>query len=293
MSLRPIVIAVAVLALLALACNLPLTGAPATPTPSPAALPPQPLPPERLASSTAGSPAVTVAVPAEGPPEAILILEPGPGSRLISPLRVAGMADSTFEQHLLLRLVLDDGTEIAAGPAIIQSELGTRGPFEGELAFSVAEERNALLQVSSQSARDGGITHLASVGVTLAPTGPVQVLPAAPHFESMQITAPESGDTASGGVVHVEGVGRASFEGTLVIEVYDEQGNLIGSTPVLVDAPDMGLAGPFSADVPYSLAVAGFGRITVVDPLPAFDGSAGLTAGGLGHIASVEVRLLP
>jgi hypothetical protein len=119
------------------------------------------------------------------------------------------------------------------------------------------------------------------------------VLPAVPHFESLQITAPQPGDPVTGGVVHVEGIGRASFEGTLVIEVYDEQGNLIGSLPVLVDAPDMGQAGPFNADVPYTIAVAGFGRITVVDPLPAFDGSAGLTAGGLGHIASVEVRLLP
>jgi predicted secreted protein len=282
-----------VLALVALACTLPLFGPPAASTPSPAALPPQPLPPEPLASSIPETPSPTEANPEDGPPEAILILEPGPGSRLTSPLRVAGMADSTFEQHLLLRLVLDDGTEIAAGPVIIQSELGSRGPFEGELAFTVAGERNALIQISSQSARDGGITHLASVGVTLAPTGPVQVLPAALHFESLQITAPQPGDSASGGIVHVEGIGRASFEGTLVIEVYDEQGNLIGSVPVLVDAPDMGLAGPFSADVPYTIAVAGFGRITVVDPLPAFDSSAGLTAGGIGHIASVEVRLLP
>jgi len=285
MSLRHVVIGATALSLLALGCNLPLIGAPPTATASPAPLLPQPLPPEALPSSTPQPPAATEAAPAEGPSEAILILEPGPGSRLTSPLQVAGMADSTFEQHLLLRLVLDDGTEIAAGPVIIQSELGTRGPFEGELAFSVAGERNALLQVSSQSARDGGITHLASAGVTLAPTGPVQLQPAAPHFESLQITAPQPGETASGGVVHVEGIGRASFEGNLVIEVYDERGNLIGSMPVLVDAPDMGLAGPFSADVPYSVAVAGFGRVTVVDPLPAFD--------GLGHIASVEVRLLP
>lgn len=285
MSLRRSAIGVTVLALLALGCNLPLIGAPPTATASPAPLPPQPLPPEPLASSTVEPPGATEAVAAEGPAEVILILEPGPGSRLTSPLRVSGMADSTFEQHLLLRLVLDDGIELAAGPVIIQSELGTRGPFEGELAFSVAGERNALLQVSSQSARDGGITHLASVGVTLAPTGPVQLQPAAPHFESLQITAPQPGDTAGGGIVHVEGTGRPSFEGNLVIEVYDEQGNLIGSMAVLVDAPDMGLPGPFSADVPYTLAVAGFGRITVVDPLPAFD--------GLGHIASVEVRLLP
>lgn len=284
-NLRQTVVAVMVLALLALACNLPLIGTPPAATRSPAALPPQLLPPEPFTSPTAEPPAATDANPEDGPPEAILILEPGPGSRLTSPLRVAGMADSTFEQHLLMRLVLDDGTEIAAGPVIIQSELGARGPFEGELAFTVTGERNALIQISSQSARDGGITHLASVGVTLAPTGPVQVVPAAPHFESIQITGLQPGDTASGGVVHVEGIGRASFEGTLVIEVYDEQGNLIGSMPVIVDAPDMGLAGPFSADVPYSLAVAGFGRITVVDPLPAFD--------GLGHIASVEVRLLP
>jgi len=285
MSPRPSVLGATVLALVGLACSLPLIGAPPTATAFPAPLPPQPLPPEAVPSSTPEPSAATDAVPAEGPPEAILILEPGPGSRLISPLRVAGMADSTFEQHLLLRLVLDDGSLIAAGPVIIQSEIGTRGPFESELAFSVAGERNALLQVSSQSARDGGITHLASVGVILAPSGSDQVLPAAPHPETIQITAPRPGDTASGGVVHVEGIGRASFEGTLMIEAYDEQGNLIGSMPVLVDAPDMGLPGPFSADLPYSLTAAGFGRISVVDPLPAFD--------GLGHIASVEVRLLP
>ncbi len=285
MSLRHIVLGATVVALLALACNLPLIGAPPTATPSLAALPPQPLPPEPIASSTPQPPAVTEGAPAAEPAEAILILEPGPGSRLTSPLRVAGIADSTFEQHLLIRLVLDDGTEIASSPVIIQTEFGTRGPFEGELAFTIAGERNALLQVLSSSPRDGGITHLASVGVTLAPTGPVQVLPAAPHPESIQITAPQPGDTATGGVVHVAGIGLASFEGTLLVEVYDEQGTLIGSQPVLVEALDIGLPGTFSVDVPYSVGVAGFGRIAVVDPLPAFD--------GLGHIASVELRLLP
>jgi hypothetical protein len=198
---------------------------------------------------------------------------------------VAGIADSTFEQHLLLRLVLDDGTELASGPVLIQTELGIRGPFAAELAFSVTTERNALLQVSSHSPRDGGIEHLASVGVTLLPAGPPQILPGSAHPESIQIAAPEDGATVSGGVVHVEGIGLASFEGTLVIEVYDEQGNLVGSAPVIVDAPDLGLPGSFSADVPYSVTAPGFGRISVVDPLPAFD--------GIGHVASLGVRLLP
>jgi hypothetical protein len=54
---------------------------------------------------------------------------------------------------------------------------------------------------------------------------------------------------------------------------------------VIVDAPDLGLPGSFSADVPYSITAPGFGRISVVDPLPAFD--------GIGHVASLGVRLLP
>lgn len=278
MKTHRLIISVITLAALALACNLPSITAGPTATPAPAPQPPEPLPPKPIASPTPG--------PApDGPQEAILILEPGPGSRLTSPLRVAGIADSTFEQHLVVRLVADDGTELALTPVIIQTEMGTRGPFEGELAFSVSGERNALLQVYSASARDGGITHLASVGVTLAPAGPAQITPAQPHLESIQIMAPQAGDTIAGGVVHVEGFGLASFEGTLVIEVYDEQGNLVSSVPTIVDAPDIGLPGTFSVDVAYSVTAEGAGRIVVVDPLPAFN--------GLGHIASVEVRLHP
>jgi hypothetical protein len=184
-----------------------------------------------------------------------------------------------------VRLVLDDGTELAAGPAMIQSEIGTRGPFEAELAFSVTAERNAVLQVFDASARDGGLTHLASIGVTLAPSGAPEVLPAESHPEAIMIAQPERGATISGGSVLVEGVGLASFEGTLVVEIYDADGLLVGSEPLIVEAPDIGLPGTFSITVTYAVGSAGPGRVRVVDPLPAFN--------GLGHIASIEVTLAP
>jgi hypothetical protein len=221
-----------------------------------------------------------------GPAEAILILEPGPGSRAISPLRVAGIADPTFEQALVVRLVLDDGSLLALEPALIQTELGTRGPFEVQVPFTLTEERSALLQVYSASARDGGLTHLSSVGLRLAPGGPVDIRPAlgGPE-ERLQIRQPALLDRISGGIAHVEGFGLASFEGTLLVQVYDAEGNQVGSQAIIVQAPDMGIPGPFVADVPYSVSSEGPGRVVVVDPLPAFD--------GVGHIASVEVRLAP
>lgn len=266
------------LLLLALACNLPGRGPASTPTGVPAppadSLPPTPQPTLPPAAS-----------PAPGEVEVILILEPGPGSRLTSPLTVSGQADPTFEQTLGVRLVLDDGTELAAGPAMIDAELGNRGPFLGQLTFSVSSERNALLQVYASSPRDGGITHLASVGVTLAPAGPPEIRAVDPHPEAIQITHPARGADITGGLVLVEGFGLASFEGTLLAEVYDAEGTLVGSEPLIVEAPDIGVPGSFSLTVAYSLGAVGPGRVVVVDPLPAFD--------GIGHIASVEVILAP
>lgn len=217
--------------------------------------------------------------------EAILILEPGPGSRVTSPVRVAGIADPTFEQALAVSMVLDDGSEIALSPAQIAAEVGNRGPFELDLPFTVSGERQAFIQVFATSARDGGITHLASVGVTIADSGPKNIIPIEPYPERIEIFQPKLNETISGGVVHVEGFALASFEGTLVVEVLDENGDVIGSRPLIVAAPDIGQPGPYAVDVPYQLDAGGPGRIVVRDPSPAFGGDA--------HLASVEVTLEP
>jgi hypothetical protein len=219
------------------------------------------------------------------PEEAILILEPGPGSRLTSPIHIRGIANPTFEQNLVIRILLVDGTEIATQPTTIGADLGERGPFEAEVPFTVAEEQNALIQVFDQSARDGGIIHLASVGVTLALSGPEEIKSSDPHPEDLHIIQPALGDVLGGGMVHVEGFGIASFEGSLVIQVIDAEGMIIGLHPVIVDSPEMGVPGSFSADVAYAAGAEGPGRIVVVDPIPVFD--------GLSHIASVEITFGP
>ncbi len=262
---RTLLPAAAGLALTALACS-PLAVSTPTPTLEP--------------------PTATVPLPSpEAPAEAILILEPGPGSRVTSPLRVAGIADPTFEQTLVVRIVLDDGSELALAPTTITADLGSRGPFEIEVPFTVREERQGFIQVFDVSARDGGVIHLASVGVRLAPGGAAEIVSGERHPERIVIFQPLPGATVRGGEVHVEGFGLASFEQTLVIEVLDADGAVVGSLPIIVNAPDLGIPGPFAADVPYTLRSSGPGRIVVRDISPAF--------GGDSHLASVEITLEP
>jgi hypothetical protein len=248
--------------------------------------PPVPIDPTSTLPPSPTAPTLPTDIPQNSTPEeAILILEPGPGSQLTSPLHIAGMADSTFEQHLVVRIVLDDGTELALTPTIIQTEMGQRGPFAIDIPFTITGERQAFIQVYATSARDGGITHLSAVGVTLTDTGPVDIRPVTDYSERINIYTPTLGGTVSGGVAHVEGFALASFEQHLLVEVYDMNGTLIGFAPVTVTAPDLGMPGPFVVDVPYTLAAAGPGRIVVRDPSPAFDGDV--------HLSSVEVKLEP
>jgi hypothetical protein len=269
----------ALVLILALAgCSFP--GAGARPTPSPADTPATL--PSATPEPTGG---ITPASPPAIPEEAILILEPGPGSRLVGSIHIAGFANPTFEQNLGVRVILDDGTVIVHTSTQIQTELGTRGPFAVDVPFTASGERNAFIQVFDASARDGGITHLNSVGVILAEAGPVTVIPGSPHPEDIYITSPALGATISGGTVHVEGIGIASFEQTLVVSVLNQEGATIASLPIIVNAPDYGLPGTFSIDLPYVVAEEQAGRIVVSDPSVVFAGDV--------HVSSVEVSLAP
>lgn len=249
------------------AATTPATSAPGTETSAPPELP------------------VTLPPLPTLPEEAILILEPGPGSRLVGMVHVAGFSDPAFEQTLGIRILLDDGTLATQTSITIQAEWGSRGPFAADIPFTVSGERNGFIQVFAESARDGGITHLSSVGVVLAEAGPVHINPGSLHPEDIVITRPALGETLAGGVAHVEGIGVASFEQTLSVSVVDGEGTAIATLPVTVNAPDLGLPGTFSIDLAYMVAVEQPGRIVVRDISPAF--------GGDSHLSSVEVTLAP
>lgn len=219
--------------------------------------------------------------------EAITIREPGSGSRLINAILLRGMVTiPTFENGLTARVVWDDGTEaIPPTPITVAGHVGQTGTFDITLPFTVSGERNAFIQVYAVSPRDGGIIHLTSSGVRLAEQGANEIVSTRDEPERLNLSTPAPGATIEGGIVHVEGYGLASFEQTLLIEVQDTSGTILGSLPVIVEAPDVGQPGAFQADVAYEATSTGAGRIVVKDVSPAF--------GGDTHLTSSDVYLGP
>jgi hypothetical protein len=219
------------------------------------------------------------------PPESIMILSPASGSTVTSPVRISGIAGPTFEQNLVLRVLLADGTELVESFTTIQAELGERGPYETELDIDLDSRENIFIQIYDTSARDGGIIHLSSIGVMFDPDGPEDIITRDPYPEQIVIFEPQMNETVTGGMVSVSGFAIAGFEQALQVEVLDEMGDVIAIEPVTVEAPDLGIPGIFQVDVEYDLTEAGPGRIVVRDISPAHGDDA--------HRSSVEVNLEP
>lgn len=219
------------------------------------------------------------------PQESIMILNPAAGSRVTNPIHVEGFSDPTFEQNLVVRVVRADGSLVTEAPTTIQADAGQRGPFSIDLPVSLTTEQNIFIQVYATSPRDGGVTHLSSTGVTFTPSGPADIDTRTAYPEQITIFQPHAGMAISGGSLQVTGFGLATFEQTLLVEVLDEEGDVVGSQPVTVDSPTLGEPGTFQATVPYTLTAAGPGRVVVRDVSPAFGGNV--------HLSSVEVDLAP
>jgi Immunoglobulin-like domain of bacterial spore germination len=123
--------------------------------------------------------------PVAGQPhdETLVILEPAPLATISgSSLHVSGFSDYVFEGQLALALCREGGSGapnnicgttdnlLATGSALINApDVGQPGPFAGDLPYTVTTTLSARLVVYSRSARDGGIVHLSTVPVQLAP----------------------------------------------------------------------------------------------------------------------------
>jgi hypothetical protein len=120
---------------------------------------------------------------------------------------------------------------------------------------------------------------------TAAP--PTETVPAAtptadPAQEAILILQPGLTSSVTSPVT-VSGEADSTFEQNLVIQITDQDGAVLTTTPTTIMS-EMGTRGPFSADVTFSVAADQPGRISVY--------SASARDGGLVHLASVEVTLL-
>ena len=239
---------------------------------------------------------VFMAAPAAQPetavdtPETILILSPGPGSAVTSPVVITGESDYAFEGTLAVEVTAVDSEEagpVGSGFAMLNvAEIGQRGPFSGEVTFaSPAEPTPGRIAVFMISARDGHIEHLTSVPVTLLPAGGTpDITTAGSHPEAIAITSPERLTTHTGGSIQISGYSAPTFEQNLVIEVLDGEGIVVGEVPATI-ASDMGEWGPFEAEVGYSVMAETPGALCATDYSPA--------DGKMVHRTCLNITLAP
>lgn len=129
-------------------------------------------------------------------------------------------------------------------------------------------------------------TNTAGSPTSESPTTEPTITPTAESdasLEAILILSPGSTSSVTSPVT-VVGQSRPTFEQALVVAIYGEDGALLFQQPTLIQS-DAGSPGPFSADLSFSIDHQQAGRISVYET-SAMDG-------GIVHLSSVEVTLLP
>lgn len=228
--------------------------------------------------------------------EEIHIAQSAPNSVVGSPVTISGEADSTFEQNLVIAISGEDGSQLALSPTTIQAPLGERGNYSVTLTFSVATQQAGRISVYSVSAMTGGLEHLSSVEVTLAPSG-ASISSAAVAAETIGILMPKPLDVISGGTIQVSGFSEYFFESSLGLvlcgagaegsadDLCGSSGNILATGTATINSADVGQSGPFTGTLTYSVTAQSAGRILVYASSP--------RDGGILHLSSIAVQIKP
>ncbi|UCF62074.1 MAG: hypothetical protein JSV37_05120 [Anaerolineaceae bacterium] len=291
---------------MAVGCNTPTPTAPEPtdepPTPSPIAATPTATldvtaTPEPL---TAATPAIVVEstyVPytATGVPPAVSlpmeklrIYQPGPGSQVVSPFRVAGWGGPSYKDRVRMRLYGEDGRVLAEGTTWLHVLEGVAqaGRFYGEVPFEIHGVAEAgRLEISMYGYRYGQLSHLSTVDLTLLSVGNPQIHHALDGPEKLTIFSLREESIVEGGRVNVQGAGWVNSDLPLTVQVFDRYGEVLGSGQVYLEAPTVGQLGTFQVEVPYEITFSQWARVAVSEH------SADIP--GLIHFTSVEVWLKP
>lgn len=291
---------------MAVGCNTPTPTAP-EPTDEPPTPSPIPATPTATLDVTATPEPLTAATPAivvestyvpytatgvppavSLPMEKLRIYQPGPGSQVVSPFRVAGWGGPSYKDRVRMRLYGEDGRVLAEGTTWLHVLEGVAqaGRFYGEVPFEIHGVAEAgRLEISMYGYRYGQLSHLSTVDLTLLSVGNPQIHHALDGPEKLTIFSLREESIVEGGRVNVQGAGWVNSDLPLTVQVFDRYGEVLGSVQVYLEAPAVGQLGTFQVEVPYEITFSQWARVAVSEH------SADIP--GLIHFTSVEVWLKP
>ncbi len=256
-----------------------------TPTPSPTITPGITDTPSRRATRT---PTITPTPPIPG--AGVQFVEPGPMSKVVSPLHVIAnlrsIPSGTYHIELWAaplrdgeapRMLYRDVQRIISNPVdwvYIDQEI----PFELERVSEFGQLRITVLDTYDRPA------WINSVDVLLLSMGPNAITPSNIRSEPIVIREPAKNKLIQGGTVIVSGLARP-VEDFMLVELVAADGSIVGYRQVFVTPAADGSYVPWAVEVPYTVTSGTWVRLRVSE--------SGTRIEGVEHLSSVEVYLSP
>jgi hypothetical protein len=220
------------------------------------------------------------------PQERIIIEAPGPGSQVVSPVRVAGWGGPSSQGKLFIRLIGEQGQVIARTTTFILAPEGASGQFVLTVPFTIPGVAEAgLVEVSYNGITTGQLEHISTRPVVFLSVGPGRVHTNQAVAEDLTLFSPRQDQRVRGGVINVSGAALLDEDLPLLVELLDRTGQVLASADVEVQAPVLGELGTFQTQLTYSVPYAQYVRLAVTE--------RGLHPPAVRHYTSVRVYLEP
>ncbi|MGH2537344.1 MAG: Gmad2 immunoglobulin-like domain-containing protein [Candidatus Promineifilaceae bacterium] len=186
------------------------------------------------------------------------------------PLAISGRGQGLFEGALVVRVLDNLGNLVAEQPTLLEGTdvgAGQPGTWEVELALPAEVEAGDWLTIFAYatSPRDGSLVTADAVQARYGETARniwITIERPAPYTQLTQTT------------FTVSGRGAGLFEGSLVVQAQDSDGNVLAEEPLILVGDNVGIGGEgtWSADLTVEVDGLTSGRLVAFSTSPA-DGS--------------------
>lgn len=221
-------------------------------TPTPSSLTPTPTSRWRRTWTPSPTPTITLTPTLDVSTRIQLrIVSPGPLSKVISPIQFIVHIHPDYTGLTRIELIGEDGRELYRKVFRTYSNVGYFTRVEEKVTFEIKGAAEiARLQISTYDPK-GNILSYNSVRLMLFSTGENQFTPPYPAQERIGLRLKREAEI-SGGTLNLTGEINPINNTPLIIELFDEQGRIVGSRLVQL-APADGKFQIFTTTVPYQV----------------------------------------
>ena len=203
--------------------------------------------------------------PTPTPPLAYLrIVQPGPYSKINSPLEIEAGVSPGDDGLVLVDLIGEDGRTITRQRLDFREFIGRSIGIAPKLDFKIAGVAETTRLVISVNDKFGRKIALASTELVLISIGDNQIYPAGYQAAPYIIKAPVEDQIISGGTLTVTGLARPVNLTPIIFELIDEKGVIIAASQLQVPLPGGDQSHtPFEIYIPYHIASPTRVRLTI------------------------------